>query len=80
MPVAVAAHAGILNVGQGHGGQLMLAVERGAVARGRRYAVLSTFNFPARGFCEEPGYKVFAELDEAVGPHRWYFLRKIFPR
>jgi GNAT superfamily N-acetyltransferase len=64
--------------GQGYGRRVLLAAEQEAVTRGCRYSVLNTFSFQARGFYEKLGYRVFAELDDVVGPHRWYFLRKTF--
>ena len=63
--------------GQGHGRAVLLAAEQEGIGRGCRYSVLNTFSFQARGFYEKLGYRVFAELDDVVGPHRWYFLRKI---
>jgi ribosomal protein S18 acetylase RimI-like enzyme len=62
--------------GQGHGKRLLMATEQEAMKRGCRYAVLNTFDFQARGFYEKLGYRVFGELDDVVGQHRWYFLKK----
>jgi GNAT superfamily N-acetyltransferase len=62
---------------QGCGRRLLLATEHEGVLRGCRYAVLNTFSFQARGFYEKLGYRIFGELDDVIGPHRWYFLRKI---
>ena len=62
--------------GQGYGRRLLLATEQEALTRGCRYAQLDTFSFQALGFYEKLGYRVFGELDNVAGIHKWYFLTK----
>jgi ribosomal protein S18 acetylase RimI-like enzyme len=60
----------------GLGTQLLCSAEVEAIARGCRYAHLSTMNFQALEFYSKAGYEVFGELDNKPDPHRWIFLRK----
>jgi ribosomal protein S18 acetylase RimI-like enzyme len=61
---------------QGYGKRLLLATEQEGFKRGCRYSQLDTFSFQALGFYEKLGYRVFGELDDVAGKHRWYFLKK----
>jgi hypothetical protein len=47
-----------------------------AMRRGCKFVKLETFSFQAWDFYKKNGYTVFAELDQVVGDHRWYFLKK----
>lgn len=62
--------------GKGLGKRLLLAVEQEAWKRGCRHVELETFSFQSPGFYEKLGYKVFGELDNVAGKHKWYFLTK----
>ena len=61
---------------QGYGKRLMQVAEEEALKRGCRYAQLDTFGFQARAFYEKLGYRIFGELDDVAGGHKWYFLKK----
>jgi hypothetical protein len=37
---------------------------------------LDTFSFQALGFYEKLGYRIFGELGDVAGGHKWYFLKK----
>ena len=63
--------------GQGIGTDLMRRAEEEAVTRGCHSAWLDTFEFQARAFYEQLGYRCFGELgDYPVGSSR-YFMRKV---
>ena len=62
--------------GQGIGTQLLQMAEAEAVRRGCRHAHLDTLSFQARPFYEKQGYVVFGKLENFVGEHTRYFLRK----
>jgi GNAT superfamily N-acetyltransferase len=64
--------------GRGLGRRLLLAAETAAIERGCRGAWLGTFAFQARGFYEQQGYFVFAELRDFPPGHAHYHLRKSF--
>jgi GNAT superfamily N-acetyltransferase len=61
---------------RGWGTRLLLATEAEAVKRGCRCSQLDTFSFQALGFYQKNGYRVFGELENVTGEHRWYFLKK----
>lgn len=62
--------------GAGTGSQLLRAAETEAVARGARHALLTTFDFQARGFYERHGYRVTGVLDDYPPGHSYYWMRK----
>jgi GNAT superfamily N-acetyltransferase len=62
--------------GHGHGGDLLRAAERFAVARGCRAARLETYSFQAPGFYAKLGYEVFGVLDDCPPGHQHFFLRR----
>ena len=63
--------------GRGLGSELMKRAETEALARGCHSAWLDTFEFQARDFYEQIGYRCFAELpDYPVGSAR-YFMKKV---
>jgi ribosomal protein S18 acetylase RimI-like enzyme len=61
---------------RGWGSLLLRATEAEAVKRGCQYSHLETFSFQALGFYQKNGYRVFGELGNVAGDHRWYFLEK----
>jgi GNAT superfamily N-acetyltransferase len=61
---------------RGWGSRLLQATEAEAVTRGCRYSHLETFSFQALDFYQKNGYRVFGELGNVAGDHRWYFLEK----
>jgi len=61
---------------RGWGIRLLQATEAEAVKRGCRYSQLETFSFQALGFYQKNGYRVFGELENVAGDHKWYFLKK----
>jgi ribosomal protein S18 acetylase RimI-like enzyme len=61
---------------RGYGRRLMQVAEEEALKRGCRYAQLDTFSFQALGFYEKLGYRIFGELGDVAGGHKWYFLKK----
>jgi GNAT superfamily N-acetyltransferase len=58
------------------GTRLMDAAESEARERGCDHAMLSTFDFQARGFYERRGYAVWGELDGYPAGHSHLYLRK----
>ena len=61
---------------RGYGRRLMQVAEEEALKRGCRYAQLDRFSFQALGFYEKLGYRIFGELGDVAGGHKWYFLKK----
>jgi GNAT superfamily N-acetyltransferase len=62
--------------GQGRGRQLLLALEREAVARGCTIAFLSTFSFQAPEFYKKMDYEPFAEIEGFPDGVTQVYLRK----
>jgi GNAT superfamily N-acetyltransferase len=62
--------------GQGYGRRLVSEAESLAHGRGCRHARLDTFDFQARTFYEELGYRVYAELADFPEGHRQFHLVK----
>jgi GNAT superfamily N-acetyltransferase len=62
--------------GQGVGRLLMRRAEAEARARGCTWAMLTTFDFQARGFYEKLGYRVVGQYDNYPPGHTYYFLRR----
>jgi GNAT superfamily N-acetyltransferase len=62
--------------GQGHGTQLVAAVEAEAIRLGCHSAYLDTFSFQARPFYERCGYQVFGTLEDFPEGHQRFFMRK----
>jgi GNAT superfamily N-acetyltransferase len=62
--------------GQGIGQQLMAQIEKAAVERGARQAVLSTFSFQAPDFYDKLGYEILATIDDMGNDHKKFYLRK----
>jgi ribosomal protein S18 acetylase RimI-like enzyme len=62
--------------GRGYGSRLLEAAERDAVARGCRFALLSTHSFQAPDFYRRHGYEVCAVLDDYPPGHAQYEMRK----
>ena len=60
----------------GLGTRLMEAAEAEARKRGCDHAMLSTFDFQARGFYERCGYTVWGELQGFPAGHSHLYLRK----
>lgn len=62
--------------GQGHGSELMKAVENYAAARDHRLVYLETTSFQALPFYEGLGYRIFGQLPEISEGHTLFFLQK----
>jgi GNAT superfamily N-acetyltransferase len=62
--------------GQGHGAQLMKAVENYAATHGHPLVYLETTSFQALPFYQGLGYQVFGELPGISGGHTMFFLQK----
>ena len=62
--------------GQGHGAQLMKAIENYAAAHGYPLVYLETASFQALPFYQSLGYQIFGELKEITEGHSLYFLQK----
>jgi ribosomal protein S18 acetylase RimI-like enzyme len=65
--------------GQGHGSELMRAVEEYAALHGYLLAYLETASFQALPFYQGLGYSIFGELPEISKGHTLYFLQKELP-
>jgi ribosomal protein S18 acetylase RimI-like enzyme len=61
---------------RGWGTRLLQATEAEAIKRGCRHSHLETYSFQALGFYQKNGYRVFGELENVAGDHKWYFLKK----
>jgi len=66
--------------GQGHGSELMKAVENYAVLHGHLLVYLETTSFQALPFYEGLGYRIFGELTGISEGHTLFFLKKELPR
>lgn len=64
--------------GQGLGRALIARAEHLARAAGCRHARVDTFDFEARGFYENLGYRVYGQLDGFPAGHTHFHLRKDF--
>jgi len=62
--------------GQKLGTRLVETAEAEALRRGCPRVFLNTLSYQAPSFYTRLGYTVFAELEEAPGPHRRIFMRK----
>ena len=62
--------------GQGHGAELMKALEAYAAEHGYPLAYLETASFQALPFYRNLGYSIFGELPEITKGHTLYFLQK----
>jgi len=62
--------------GDGHGSELMKAIEEYAVSHGYPLVYLETASFQALPFYEGLGYQLFGQLDEISEGHTLYFLKK----
>ena len=62
--------------GQGYGRRLLTEAESIARSRGCQHARLDTFDFQARAFYEQLGYRVYAELQDFPEGHRQLHLVK----
>jgi GNAT superfamily N-acetyltransferase len=62
--------------GQGHGRELMEAIEAEGRRRGARYAWLYTMSWQARPFYEKQGYVCVGEMPFLGGKHHYYFMWK----
>ncbi len=62
--------------GEGHGKQLLLALEDRARERGCEFVHLDTFSYQARPFYEKLGYEVFATLEDYPPGHQRFFMKK----
>lgn len=62
--------------GQGLGTQVMELAESEALARGCHGVWLDTFEFQARGFYEQLGYRCFGELEDYPAGFSRYFMTK----
>ena len=62
----------------GLGSQLLERAETEGKRQGCTFAVLTTFDFQARGFYEKHGYFVIGTVDDYPPGHRYYTLRKDF--
>ena len=63
---------------QGLGRRLLALAEAEATSRGCSSAMLRTFSFQARGFCEKYGYRVVGELTDHPPGNSLYWMRKDF--
>jgi GNAT superfamily N-acetyltransferase len=64
--------------GRGYGRQLLMAAEALPIERGCLGAWLGTFDFQARPFYEQNGYRVFGELPDFPQGHNHLHLSKRF--
>jgi GNAT superfamily N-acetyltransferase len=64
--------------GRGHGGRLLAAAEAVARTRGCHGVWLGTFDFQARSFYEQHGYRVVGQLLEFPAGHSHFQLAKRF--
>ncbi|WP_341501316.1 GNAT family N-acetyltransferase [Gallaecimonas sp. GXIMD4217] len=62
--------------GQGRGGELLLAMEEAARARGCTRALLDTLDFQARPFYEHHGYRVAFTLNDYPLDGARYYMTK----
>jgi N-acylglucosamine-6-phosphate 2-epimerase len=62
---------------QGFGSKLMQIAEQEAKQRGCNEAILDTFSFQAKGFYEQLGYEVFAQVDDYPSGYSFYQLKKM---
>jgi len=62
--------------GGGLGKELMEQAEQEARRRGCHHALVDTFDFQARPFYEQLGYRSFGELEDFPRGHRRFFLSK----
>lgn len=62
--------------GRGLGSAVVLEAEKEARARGCHSAWLDTFEFQARGFYEQLGYRCFGELEDYPTGFSRYFMTK----
>jgi ribosomal protein S18 acetylase RimI-like enzyme len=62
--------------GQGWGTKLLAAGEAEALKRGCRAVHLDTMSFQALPFYQKHGYTVWGTLENFIGDHNRYFLRK----
>ena len=62
--------------GQGHGSELMKALERYAQEHGYPLVYLETTSFQALPFYQGLGYSIFGQLPEISEGHTLYFLKK----
>jgi ribosomal protein S18 acetylase RimI-like enzyme len=62
--------------GQGYGRRLVTEAETVAQARGCRHARVDTFDFQARTFYEQLGYRIYGELPDFPDGHRQFHLFK----
>jgi GNAT superfamily N-acetyltransferase len=63
--------------GRGVGTEIMQIAEREALQRGCHGAWLDTFEFQARGFYEQLGYKCFGELPNYPQGFSRFFMKKM---
>jgi len=61
---------------RGYGTKLLNMAEKEAMNLGCKYAHTDTFSFEARPFYEKNGYQLFGMLDDYIGGHSKFFLRK----
>ena len=62
--------------GNGHGAELMKAIENYAAAHAHPLVYLETTSFQALPFYEGLGYRIFGELPQISEGHTLYFLAK----
>jgi len=62
--------------GKGYGRDLLMQTEELARNRGCNFAMLSTFEFEARGFYEHHGYMVDSKTENFPDGHTHYHLKK----
>ena len=62
--------------GKGYGSKLVFAAEKEAIQRGCESAFLDTFSFQALNFYKKLGYSIFGILEDFLGQHQRYFLKK----
>jgi GNAT superfamily N-acetyltransferase len=64
--------------GEGHGTELLTAMEREAARFGAEQSYLDTFSFQARGFYEKRGYRVFGAIPNFfVGHDRYWMIKQL---
>ncbi len=63
--------------GKGMGSKLLNKLENEAIQKGAKFSYLETFDFQAKDFYINNGYKIFSKLD-FNGKNTLYFMKKEF--
>lgn len=62
--------------GNGLGARLLREVEQEAASKQAKLIHLDTFDFQAKEFYEKQGYQVFGALENCMGGHTRYYMKK----